>query len=109
MFDSTAALALEKFAAVMESILSPRASKWQRIVPTDKALMRNRRAREWYEDTTERLFAYRNAPKANFQSQKQQDYIQLGAFGTAPLYIDRLLGAKGLRYKSCSLADTYFA
>jgi hypothetical protein len=108
MYDSTAALALTKFAAVMESILTPYGSKWQRIVPTDKGLMRNRQVREWYEDTTDRLFAYRNAPKANYRSQKQEDYLQLGAFGTAPLFMDRLVGGPGLRYKSCSLAGTYF-
>lgn len=108
MYDSTAALALTKFAAVMESILTPYGSKWQRIVPTDKSLMRNRQVREWYEDTTDRLFAYRNAPRANYRSQKQEDYLQLGAFGTAPLFMDRLAGGIGLRYKSCSLADTYF-
>ncbi len=107
MFDSTANQALKKFGAVMESILTPRASKFQRIVPVDKSLMRNRLVREWYEDTTDRLFAYRYAPKANYSSQKQEKYIQLGAFGTAPFFMDRLVGAKGIRYKSCSLADVF--
>lgn len=107
-YDATAALANTKFAAVMQSILTPTNSKWQRVVPTDKTLMRNRQAREWFEDTTDKLFAYRYAPKANFESQKQEDYLQIGAFGTGPLFIDRLFGQRGLRYKSCSLADCYF-
>ena len=33
MFDSTAALALERFAAVMESMLVPRNQKWHRLTP----------------------------------------------------------------------------
>jgi hypothetical protein len=108
MFDSTAALSLTKFAAVMESMLTPRGSKWHRLVPPDKALLRNRQAREWYEETNDRLYDYRYAPRANFASQKQEDYLQLGAFGTGALFIDQLAGSPGLRYKSCSLADIYF-
>lgn len=107
-YDATAALANVKFAAVMQSILTPTNSKWQRVVPTDKSLMRNRQAREYFETGTERLFAYRYSPKANFESQKQEDYLQIGAFGTGPLFIDRPVGYRGLRYKSCSLADVYF-
>jgi head-to-tail connecting protein len=108
MYDATASLMLPKFGAVMEAMVSPRSSKYHRLVPPDKTLLRNRAAREWFEDTNDKLFAYRYAPQANFASQKQEDYIQQGAFGTGPLFIDRLVGAPGIRYKSCSLADTYF-
>jgi hypothetical protein len=84
------------------------ANTYQRVVPADKMLMRNRASREWFEDTTDKLFLYRNSVNANFQSQKQEDFIQQGAFGTGPLFIDRMIGAPGIRYKCCSLADTYF-
>ncbi|MES2348480.1 MAG: portal protein [Pseudomonadota bacterium] len=109
MFDSTAAIALGKFGAVMESLLTPRSSKWSRIVPVDKALSRNRQAREWFEAVNDILFAYRNSVRANFSSQKQEGYIQLGAFGTDPIYIDRLAGGIGLRYKSVPLSHMYFS
>lgn len=108
MYDATAALKLIKFGAVLESILCPRGSRWQRIVPSDKAILQNRAAREWFEDTTNRLFAYRYAPQANFSSQKQENYLQLGAFGTGPFFTDKFVGAPGIRYKACSLADIYF-
>lgn len=108
MYDATAALALVKFAAVMESMNTPRASKWHRVVPTDKAILRNRQAREWFEDTNDRLFAYRYAPRANFASQNQEKYLQLGAFGTGCMFTDRFVGAPGLRYTTCNLADMYF-
>lgn len=107
-YDATAALALTKFQAVMESMLTPRGSKWHRIVPVDKSLMRNRQVRLWYEQANDLLFAHRNAPHANFQSQKQEDYLQLGAFGTSSLFIDKFAGGKGLRYTICNLADSYF-
>lgn len=107
MYDSTAAISLTKFAAVMESLLTPRSSKWSRIVSVDKTLNNNRQAREWFESVNDLLFAYRNAPKANFSSQKQEGYLQLGAFGTDPLFIDRPDGWQGFRYKSCNLANIY--
>lgn len=109
MFDATASIALGKFGAVMESLLTPRGSKWSRIVPVDKVLQRNRAAREWFEEVNDLLFAYRNSPRANFSSQKQEGYIQLGAFGTDPLFIDRQVGSIGLRYKSVPFAHMYFA
>jgi hypothetical protein len=107
-YDATARLSLNKFAAVAESILTPRGAKWHRLSPPDKSLSRNRQVREWFETANDLLFAYRYAPKANFASQKGEDYLQLGAFGSGPLYIDKLSGGPGLRYKSCSIADSYF-
>jgi len=108
MYDATAALSLIKFGAVMESILCPRSSRWHRIMPMDKAILQNRAARDWFEDTTNKLFAYRYSPRANFASQKQENYLQVGAFGTGPFFTDRFFGKPGLRYKSCSLSDIYF-
>lgn len=108
MYDATAALALTKFAAVMESMNTPRSSKWHRLVPTDKSILRNRQAREWFDDTNDKLFAYRYAPRANFASQNQEKYLQLGAFGTGCMFTDRFVGAPGLRYTTCNLADMYF-
>ncbi len=107
MYDATAALSLTKFAAVLEDLLTPRNSKWHRLVPTDKALLRNRQARDWYEQAADLLFAYRMAPKTNYSDQKQMDYLQVGAFGTSALFIDKLAGGPGLRYKSCHLADIF--
>ena len=39
MVDSTAALALGRFAAAMESMLTPRNSTWHSLVPSDRSLM----------------------------------------------------------------------
>lgn len=107
IYDATAALSLTKFAAVMEDLLTPRNSKWHRTIPVDKSLLRNRQVAEWYSTVTDLLFAYRMAPRSNYASQKQEDYLQIGAFGTSALFTDKLAGGPGLRYKSCSLADIF--
>jgi hypothetical protein len=110
MVDATGAIALMRFAAAMESMLTPRHSKWHYLVPTDKALKRNRVVRLWFEELTEDLFEYRYAPKANYASNKHEDYMCLGAFGTGCMFIDKLLhqGQRGIRYKSIHLGQMYF-
>lgn len=110
MYDATAALALPKFAAVMESMLTPRNSKWHGLVPSDPALRKNKMARMWFDDVRDILFRYRYAPNANFQGQNFQSNISFGAFGTGVTYIDDLdqrYGA-GLRYKSVHLSQVFF-
>ena len=107
MFDSTAALALERFAAVMESMLVPRNQKWHRLTPSDPALMKDRQARLWFEQATETLFKYRYAPRANYASQMHEVFIGLGAFGTAAMFPDAHDDG-GLRYQAINLRSIYF-
>lgn len=110
MIDCTGAIALMRFAAAMESMLTPRHSKWHYLVPTDKTLKRNRSVRLWFEDVTEILFDYRYSPKANYASNKHEDYMCLGAFGTGCIFVDKLFhqGQKGIRYRSIHLGQMYF-
>lgn len=111
MVDATGALALPKFAAAMESMLTPRNSTWHRIRPSDRAVLRNRAAAAWYDDLNQKLFDYRYAPHANFASQMHEGYMGLGAFGTDAMYIDALKGPrgeKGIRYRNIHLGEIYF-
>jgi len=113
MVDATAALALTRFAAAMESMLTPRNSVWHSLVPSDDSLMRNRTVRLWFEALTKKLFKYRYSPKANFASQKHEDYMALGAFGTGCMFIDSLYDQvskqpRGLRYSAIHLGEIYF-
>jgi hypothetical protein len=110
MVDSTAALALTRFAAAMESMLTPSSSTWHTLVPSDLALMKDRATRLWCEDVTRLLFKLRYAATANFASQKHEDYMMLGAFGTGNLFIDALDSPtdKGLRYRAVHLGQCYF-
>lgn len=110
MVDATAALALPKFAAAMESMLTPRSQTWHRLTPLDKALMRNRAVREWFDDVNDILFRFRYAPNANYASQQHEIYMTLGAFGTGCLLVDpleRRFGG-GMRYRAIHLAGIYF-
>lgn len=107
MYDATAAIALERFAAAMESMLTPRSQKWHRLRASLPDLNRDPLVRRYFDEVAGILFRYRYAPRANFASQMHEDYMALGAFGTGALFLDPLKGG-GVRYKSIHLAEVFF-
>jgi hypothetical protein len=108
--DSTAALALSRFAAIMDSMLTPRNSIWHTLEASDPNLNKSRAVRLWFEDTGRRLFRARYAPTANFSAQNQAVWMSLGSFGNGPMFVDRyhgLDGTVGLRYRALPLGEVY--
>jgi hypothetical protein len=108
VYDSSATLALDRFAAAMESMLTPRNSKWHRLRASDNKLNRNRDVLVWFDEVTDILFRRRYSPRANFASQQHENYIGLGAFGTAAMYIEEDPDEPGLRYRSVHLSEIFF-
>lgn len=111
--DATGMLALNRFAAICDSLLTPRNMTWHQLGATDDYVMKDRLTRLWFEEVTRILFKYRYTPTANFSSQNQQNYQSLGAFGNATMFVDRIdprtaPGARGLRYKAVPLGETFF-
>lgn len=109
LFDSTAALALEKFSAILDSLLTPRNQTWHRLMVNDSTLSKNREVQLYFEEVNRILFRYRYAPKANFASQNQQNFVSLGGFGTGCLFTDPLYGDRGIRYRAIHLSEVCFA
>lgn len=106
VFDSTASLALERFAAAIESLLTPRNSRWHKLRPINEALRENHEVQAYLDEVVRIVFANRYSPEANFASQMSEVYLDLGAFGTGVLYVEDNLG-KGLRYSSIPLEQSY--
>lgn len=118
MFDAGAALALERFGSVMDSMATPQGSMWhrlkapklwntRRVGTSNQDLNKTPRVRRYFDDVSDALFHYRYSPKANFVGQNLEGWQSLGAFGTGGLFVDRRQGG-GLRYKSLNLAEWYF-
>lgn len=109
IFDSTASVALSRFASILDSLLTPRNQTWHKLKADDPVLNRHRGTKLWFEEVTRLLFKHRYAPKANFSGQNQLAYQSLGAFGSQAMYIDAVAGeSAGFRYKACPLGQTYF-
>ena len=108
LFDSTAAIACQRFSAVMESLSTPQAGIWHRLMPADKTLKRNRGVRLFFDALNERLFSYRYRPVAGFVANSQQCYQSLGAYGNFSLFVDIPDKTPGLRYRSMHLGETFW-
>lgn len=111
--DASGMLALHRFAAICDSLLTPRNMKWHALAADDDYVMKDRDTRLWFEEVTDILFRLRYAPMANFSAQNQNNFQGLGAFGNATMFVDAFdgrqhNGARGLRYKSVPIGETYF-
>lgn len=106
--DSEPTRALSKFAAIMDSLLTPKGSIWHRLVPSDRNLLNDRDVKLYFEALNTTLFQQRYAPLANFPSQNQLVYRGLGSFGSAGMFIDKLDKGRGLRYKSVHIGQLYW-
>jgi hypothetical protein len=110
--DATAALALHRFCAIADSLVTPRNSPWHGL-EGDDYVMKDRASRLWLEDTVKLLFKQRYKFEANFAAQNYNNWQSLGAFGNSTMYIDKLdtrwhRGTRGLRYKAIPFGETFY-
>lgn len=110
--DATGALALHRFCAIADSMVTPRNMHWHALAG-DEYVMKDRACRMWFESTTKVLFRERYAAHANFVAQNYNNWQSLGAFGNSTMYVDRYDnrwhgGSAGLRYKSVPFGETFY-
>jgi hypothetical protein len=108
IFDATAPIALSRFGAILDSLLTPRNQTWHRLLASDPVLNKNREVKLWFEDTNSKLFKYRYSTTANFSSQNLQNFMSLGSYGTGCVFSDAHHSGVGLRYRSIHLGEIYF-
>ncbi len=108
LFDSTAPLAAERFAAAMESVLTPRSQKWHSLMTGFKELDQNPEVGRYLNSARDMLFTARYAPEANFSNRMNEAYLSLGVFGMAVIYVDDDPGL-GLRYHCLPAHEIYVA
>src|SRR5690554_4792950 len=69
VFDSRPAIALDRFAAVMDSMLTPRQQKWHNLRTTNDELNRDHDVQRWFYEVNNILYSARYSPRANFSGQ----------------------------------------
>lgn len=111
-FDSTAARALPKYAAVLERIGTPHNMVYQSLIVQDKSLMKSKAVREYLESLRDLIFQYRYGPKANFGRSASEVFMSLGAYGTGPMYLGQrtpnaLSSDPSFLYRACPLRDVF--
>jgi hypothetical protein len=110
--DASGALALHRFCAIADSLVTPRNMHWHGL-QGDAYVMKDRDSRLWFENTTKELFRQRYDTNANFAAQNYNNWQSLGAFGNSTMFIDKFDhrwhgGGQGLRYKSVPFGETFY-
>jgi hypothetical protein len=85
IFDSTAPQALVVATSAVHSASTPNTLKWFSLMARDEAVNRERAVQLWLTDTRDRVLRALN--QSNFDSEIQEVYADLLAFGTAALDI----------------------
>ena len=110
--DSTGMLALNTFAAVVDSLVTPVNQTYQELTASNDYVMKDRQTRLWFDQATRILFSHRYNPLANFSGQNYLSLKSLGAFGNRGVFIEefdgrQFGGARGLRYRNIPLGELY--
>ncbi len=111
--DASGGLALHRFCAIADSLVTPRNMFWHGLDSDIDYVMKDRQSRLWFENTKRKLFKMRYAANANFSAQNYNNWQSLGAFGNATMYIDAFDGRwhggeLGLRYRAVPLGETFY-
>ncbi|HEV2746422.1 MAG TPA: portal protein [Allosphingosinicella sp.] len=111
IYDETAMMALDHGCAVFEGEVIPAGAQWQIIMGLDPELMKNQRARLWFELKTSQLFQLRNSAYSGFGNQTHESVASLLAFGLqgmAPALIRDGRGVPvGIGYRSEHIGQLY--
>lgn len=93
LFDTTAIMSNQLLAGALHSMLTNQATKFFDLVMGDPELDDDDEVREWLQEVADRKHTVIN--NSNFQTEVHEVYIDLGAIGTAAMFIgeheDRIL------------------
>jgi hypothetical protein len=103
IYDSTAEDANEVFAGGVHANLTPRQARWFFLQASDKAMRENREVKQWLYDVHNELYRIMNAPESNFHPAMHMVYSDLGALGTACLFMGERKG--GMAYQCRFLGE----
>jgi hypothetical protein len=105
IFDSTAQMALPRFAAAIDTLVTPQTSRWHQLIAKSARAKRDTGVATFLYELNELLFKVRYSPRANFASRANENYMSLGAFGTGITYVHDAM--PGVRYRALNLAETW--
>lgn len=105
-FDSTATYAVQKWAAAIDALTSPKTQKWHNLTCSNEYLADKYRA--WFEQTRDRMFKIRYSAGSKFATANFENIKMLGAYGSGPFSVTENYG-RGIEYKAWPLKEFYVA
>lgn len=108
IFHSGPITAVNRFAAVMVSSLTPPSSRWHHRAASDPVLRRNRQVQLYLGKLDQAILAYRSDPGAGFHRQNFAHMKALGLPGVGITWIGpRRSGGKGLSYVDINVSEIF--
>ena len=110
--DGRAAIALQRYTAVLASLMTPQNQKWHALTTTNPAVNRDPQVKRWFDEVRDILFARRRTFRSGFYRTTMKAYQSQGAFGTGAMFLDLIRPTPqdpegGLRYSQMQLGNTY--
>jgi head-to-tail connecting protein len=88
LMESTAPLALTRYASAVEGFLTPRGERWSVLTTNNKALNQSQRVKVFFDEANDILFNLRHDPRSGFATHMHGCMIGVGAFGTTGMFIN---------------------
>ena len=104
-YDSTASLAINKWASAMDGITTPKTQKWHGLTLTDQKL--SEKYRTYLEEVRDTLFARRYGANSNFTNANYENLRSVGTFGNGAFSLTESRDFKGNIYKCWDLKEFY--
>lgn len=102
LFDNTAIQANELLAGALHSLLTNPHTMWFSLATGEDDIDNIDGVRKWLQGASRRMHSVLN--KTNFQTEIHETYLDLGAFGTAPLYMEEMDDDMVVRFQAISVA-----
>lgn len=104
-YDSTHVTSLDRFKAAMRAITTPEEKDYIKPSFLDQDLMKLRSVQLWCERNGPRLYAIRHAAHTGFGIAVDEDWDQLGRYGTSGVWQEA--STFGLMYSCLNLSESY--
>ena len=88
LMESTAPLALTRYASAVEGFLTPRGERWSILTTNNKALNNSQRVKVYFDESNDTLFNSRYDPRSGFSTHIHGCMIGVGAFGTTGMFVN---------------------
>jgi hypothetical protein len=105
-YDTTHITANERFAAAGVAITTPEGQDYIRPRFADENLMKLRSVQLWCDYAGRRLYDIRHAPHTGFAAAVNEDWDQLGRYGTSAVWQEAIAG-RGLFYRTLHLSTVW--
>jgi hypothetical protein len=105
-YDTTHITANERFAAAGVAITTPEGQDYIKVRFADPELMELREVQVWCQHAGERLYDIRHAMHTGFSAAVNEDWDQLGRYGTSPVW-QEARARRGMFYRTLHLSSCW--